>query len=173
MIWWDRPRARLLARREVNPGFFFGFFIFGFSLFWMWGASAAGAFALFGLVPMSFALWLISAPLRAFLRAPKLAFGLSDRRALIVAPDEVKSYPLEQIAFVDTKSSNDGSGHVYFCNEPATFGTSPFYHSGAMQKSGFLAIAKAEQVSATLLSLIETRRRVRPDPAGSLRRADV
>ena len=169
LIWWDRPRPRLLAKREINVGFFFGFFIFGFSLFWMWGASEAGAFALFGLLPMSFGLWLISAPFRAFFRAPNLAFGLSDRRAVIVARNEIKSFPLEQIEFVDTKSFNDGGGHVFFYNEPVIFGTSPFYQPGAMQKNGFLAIAKAEQVSATLLDMIETRRRARPDLVGSAR----
>jgi hypothetical protein len=169
LIWSDRPRPKLLAQRELNFGFFVGIFFFGFALFWMSMASQAGAFALFGIPFVAVGLWIVSGPLRAYYRAANLVFALTDRRALIVSRNEVKSYPLEQIDFVDTKSFADGSGHVYFHKEPTGFSGWPSQQPGALQNSGFLAVAKAEQVAATLLELIEKRRSSRPEPPASMR----
>lgn len=168
LIWWDRPTAASLAKRELNYTTFSGVFMFLFAIFWMTMAfRAPGPFFLFGLLFVGIGLFLGSAPLRAYWAAASMMFALTDRRALVVKGAKTTAYPLERIDFVETESMHDSRGNVLFLNEPM----SPLgwaANSGMMmRKGGFIAIADAERVGQEMLALMEQRRASNTQVAGS------
>jgi hypothetical protein len=80
LVWWDRPIARVAARRDVNTTLLFGLVFFGFAIFWMTAAARApGFFFLFGLPFVGVGLWFVSAPLRTYRAADKTLYALPDR----------------------------------------------------------------------------------------------
>lgn len=159
LIWWDRPIAKLLARREFQYPFLFGLFFFGFSVFWMTMAwHAPGGFFLFGLPFIGFGLWTISAPWRAYRRADWTLYALTDRRALILEGSTTRSFPLELIEFVETESFADGSGHVLFFKDAPPLIRLSSNNNWTVIKSGFLAIRDADNVGRALLDEREKRR---------------
>jgi hypothetical protein len=159
LIWWDRPDRARLAKRELDFGTLFGVFFFLFAVFWMAQASKApGPFFLFGLPFVLIGIWMVTTPLRAYWNAGRMAFALTDRRALIVAGANVTARPLEHVAFVETESSADGRGNVLFINEQGAFAPNNWNNQPMMRKSGFIAVADAERVGQEMLSLMEKRR---------------
>ncbi len=155
LVWWDRPAAVGVARREFNLATLYGVFFVGFAIFWMTMAyRAPGPFFLFGIPFVLMGLWIVATPLRAYAAASSTVFALTDKRALIVKGGTATSYPLEQVAFVELEFGADGRGNVLFLNEPASPG---FWRSNSgqmMRKGGFIAIADAERVSQEMLRLM-------------------
>ena len=162
LVWWDRPSASGLARRELNMSTFMGIFFVGFSIFWMTMAyRASGPFFLFGLLFVGAGLWMVTTPLRAYWAASSTLFALTDKRALIIKGGKTAGYPLERVDFVETESGADGRGHVLFMNESAS--PLPWGNTGQMmRKSGFIAIADAERVGQEMLRRMEQRRTAPP-----------
>ena len=160
LIWWDRPDRWLLMRREINFGLFFGLFFLGFSLFWTATASrGSGGFALFGIPFVAAGTWMVSAPLRAYLRASSILYALTNRRAVVLSGRTLQSRPLEHIQFVEDEVFADGSGHVFFFREPQMMQGRTVGETAMEQKSGFLAIPEAQRVSRSLRDAMEARRR--------------
>jgi hypothetical protein len=158
LIWWDRPDRAGFAKRELNFGTSFGVFFCLFAVFWMTQASKApGPFFLFGLPFVLIGIWMVTTPLRAYWNASRMAFALTDRRALIVSGANVTARPLEHVSFVETESAADGRGNVLFINEQGSFAPNN-YNQPMMRKSGFIAVADAERVGQEMLSLMEKRR---------------
>jgi hypothetical protein len=115
LTWWDRPIPMLLARHELNANMLFGLFFLAFSIFWMTMAwNAPGPFFLFGAPIVLVGLWLASAPLRAYARASSTLFALTNRRALVLTSSKARTFPLDQIEFVECESFADDTGHVEF-----------------------------------------------------------
>ena len=178
LIWWNRPISALCAKREVNFGLLFGAFFLGFALFWIWQASSApGPFFLFGIPFVLIGLWMVCAPVRAYQRAKSTLFALTDRSAMVLTGSTARTFPLEQIEFVETESFADGSGHVEFHKEaptPAAWtGNTPWMP----QKSGFIGVRDAERVGREMLDLRESgglavvcsQGKVMPDMLATLR----
>lgn len=151
LIWWDRPIPGLLARRELGFPMLFALVFLGFSLFWMAAASRAGGpFALFGAPFVLVGLWLLSAPIRAYRRARKALYALTDRRALIMNGASTWARPLDRIDFVEDEVGPGGAGHVYFYDEPTRLRRRGEGVSTPYRRGGFLAVADAERVSRVL-----------------------
>jgi hypothetical protein len=158
LIWWDRPIPALLARREITIGILMGLFFLAFSIFWLSMAfRAPGPFFLFGVPFVFIGLWMASAPIRAYVRAGSMLYALTDRRAMLLTGSTTRTFPLDQLDFVETKTFADGTGHVEFYQETNPYAWTRSYPTG-VQKIGFLAIADAEKVARKLLELRDTRR---------------
>jgi hypothetical protein len=159
LVWWDRPEPSLFARRELNFGVLFGAFFLLFALFWMSMAwQAPGVFFVFGVPFVLFGLWMASTPLRAYWDASAMLFALTDKRALILTGSKAAARPLEHVEYVETESFADGSGHVLFINEAASFSPWTWNMQPMMRKSGFIAVADAERVGSEMLKLMANRR---------------
>ena len=165
LIWWDRPAAAGLVKREFNVSTLFGVFFVGFAIFWMTMAHRApGPFFLFGIPFVLMGLWIVTTPLRAYTAASSTVFALIDKRALIVKGGTATSYPLEQIPFVETETGADGRGNVLFLNELPSLGFWRNNSGQTLRKGGFIAIADAERVSQEMLRLMGQRRSA-PSPS--------
>jgi hypothetical protein len=171
LIWWDRPIPALLAWREVNVGLLFGFMFFAFSIFWISMASRGpGPFALFGVPFVGFGAWMVSAPMRAYLRAGRTIYGLTDRRVITLTDRSAISRPLEHLHFIEDEAFADGSGHVLFVREVQPM---PFMGFNGLplveRRGGFVGVPEANRVFRAVRAAMEERRGSRSQP---LRAAD-
>jgi hypothetical protein len=163
LIWQGKPYPARYALRKAAYIFPFGIFFFVFSLFWIHGAYIAKSnasnplgvqFWMFGIPFVFVGACMVLSPAWYFFRATTTTYALTDRRAImdISGPFPRRiSIPLNQVPFVDVRSSNEGPGHVLF--QEAT----PYYRSGAgmTQRDGFVAIADATKVGQMLRSVIQ------------------
>jgi hypothetical protein len=153
LIWQGKPYPARYALRKAAYIFPFGVLFFAFSLFWIHGAYTAKSnvsnqlgfqFWMFGIPFVIVGACMVLAPAWYFFRATATTYALTDRRAItdVSGPfPQRTSIPLNQMPFVDVRSSADGPGHVLFQE------VAPYYRSGGgmTQRDG--------------LSLSRTRRR--------------
>ena len=170
LIWQGKPYPARYALRKAGYTFPFGIVFFGFSLFWIHGAYMAAnkttselgfPFWLFGIPFVLVGACMVLSPAWYFFRAMTTTYSLTDRRAVMDVSGPFSrrtSIPLNQMPFVDVRSSADGPGHVLF-QEAA-----PYYRSGwgTTQRDGFVAIADAAKVGQMLRSTIQKVADARP-----------
>ncbi|MBK17566.1 MAG: hypothetical protein CMM52_01825 [Rhodospirillaceae bacterium] len=100
--WTGRPAAGAAVAKGIS-NFLFGIFFFGFAVFWTVGASQGGLFALFGIPFMAVGAWMISAPVRTYIKANKSYYAVTNKRVIIltvgrsytcvsIAPNEISDY---------------------------------------------------------------------------------
>jgi hypothetical protein len=162
LIWSGNPAPARYALRKASYSFLFGIFFFGFSLFWLNGAYTTGSkgahelgvpFWMFGIPFVIAGACMVLSPAWQYFRATRTSYALTDRRAImdISGPFPRRtSVPLNQVPFVDVRSSGDGPGHVLFQEAAASYS-----NRGMTQRDGFVAIGDAAQVGQMLRSAIE------------------
>ncbi len=167
LIWAGRPNALRYAFRKSTLTFLFGLLFFGFSLFWVYGATNQSGlpFALFGAPFVVVGLGLVLSPLWHFVRGRRAAYLLSDRRAVIdisgFLPKRI-SVPLSQVSFVELKSSSSGFGDVIFREIVTSSG-----EGSSVMRDGFMAVAEADRVERLLRTAIDKLGRAGTAPAQS------
>ncbi len=130
LVWKGRPNP--LAAASVGLGlFFFGIFFFGFAIFWTAGASAAawavraadgqvfplfaGVFPLFGVPFLAVGAWMVSGPVRNYLRAARSYYAITDKRILIITAGRgytVRTIFADKINDYERTDNGDGSGSI-------------------------------------------------------------
>jgi len=164
LIWQGKPYPIRYALRKAAYTVPFGIFFFGFSLFWIYSAYMAGnkatnqlgfAFWMFAIPFVIVGACMVLSPAWYLFRATTTTYALTDRRAIIdisgLFPRRT-SVPLNQVPFVDVRSSNEGPGHVLF-QEAA-----PYDRGGGdlAQRDGFVAIADAAKVGQMLRGAVQS-----------------
>jgi hypothetical protein len=113
-VWKGRPNPKKSAAVGLFQ-FFFGIFFFGFAIVWTVLASGAGLFALFGLPFLAVGAWMVSGPMRNYIRASRSYYAITDKRVVIltagnnykvisIAPGEITDY--------ERTDKGDGSGSI-------------------------------------------------------------
>ena len=170
LIWQGKPYPARSALRTAAYTFPFGIFFFGFSLFWIYSAYMAAnkatnqlglAFWMFGIPFVIVGACMVLSPAWYLLRAMSTTYALTDRSAIIAISGlfpRRTSVPLNQVPFVEVRSSNEGPGHILF-QEAA-----PYYRMGGgyAQRDGFIAIADAAKVGQMLRTAIQKSTDARP-----------
>jgi TIR domain len=165
LIWQGKPSPARYALRKAAYTFPAGIFFFGFSLFWIYGlymSETGFAFWMFGIPFVIVGACMVLSPAWHLFRATNTTYTLTDRRAIIDISGlfpRGTSVPLNQVPFVDVRSSNEGRGHVLF-QEAA-----PMYYGmdgGMKQRDGFIAIADAAKVGQMLKTAIQKSTAARP-----------
>ncbi len=96
LLWCDRPRPLQAIWHGPLVRLPFSLFILGFALFWTWGAAQAAAknatepvsfFWMFGLLIVGAGLYQCAVALRAIYGCLFTAYGLTDRRVIVVVGD--------------------------------------------------------------------------------------
>jgi hypothetical protein len=164
LIWQGKPSPARYALRKAAYTFPAGIFFFGFSLFWIYGAymGADKVFWMFGIPFVIVGACMVLSPAWHLFRATTTTYALTDRRAIIDISGlfpRWTSVPLNQVPFVDVRSSNDGPGHVLFQEAaPTSYGMT----GGMKQLDGFIAIADAAKVGQMLRTAIQKSTEARP-----------
>jgi hypothetical protein len=161
LIWSGNPYPTQFGIRKGGYPFLFGVLFFGFSLFWIHGAYTAESkatnqllfpFWMFGIPFVIVGACMVLSPVWYFFRAMRTTYALTDRRAItdVSGPFPRRtSVPLNQMPFVDVRSSAQGPGHVLFREVLAS------YNKGMPQTDGFIAVPDAARVGQMLRSAIE------------------
>jgi hypothetical protein len=156
LVWTGRPVALSYALRKGASTFFPGIFFFGFSVFWVWGASHAnnnaGPFWLFGIPFVLIGALMLLSPFWHFWRGLNATYVLTNKRALISISGPFAqrlSFPLHQIPFVDVRPTKDDAGSIYF-NE-TTKKSGDGYRT---TREGFVAVQELTRVEQLLRQAI-------------------
>jgi len=171
LIWQGKPYPARYALRKAAYSFPVGIFFFGFSVVLdLWRLYGAGnkatnqlgfAFWMFGIPFVIVGACMVLSPAWYLFRAMTTTYALTDRRAIIdisgLFPRRT-SVPLNQVPFVEVRSSNEGPGHILFQ------GVAPYYRMGGgiAQRDGFIAIADAAKVGQMLRAAIQKSTDARP-----------
>src|SRR5919201_3897614 len=161
LIWQGKPSPARYALRKAAYTFPFGIFFFGFSLFLIYGVGETGfAFWMFKIPFVIVGACTVLSPAWHLFRATNTTYELTDRRAIIDISGlfpRWTSVPLNQVRFVDVRSSNEGPGHVLFQEAAPTY-----LEGGLKQRDGFIAIADAAKVGQMLRTAIQKSTEARP-----------
>ncbi len=124
LLWSGAPDPARAATRSIAPAII-GVFVTGFALFWMAGAHfvtssvpanfgppGAKLFPLFGLIFVFAGLALIASPFLGFAKATTTIYAVTDRRLLIVAGSDVRSFLPRDIQSVERRG--DTTGDIIF-----------------------------------------------------------
>ena len=155
LIWRGKPYPIRYALRKAAYTVPFGIFFFGLSLFGIYSAYMAGNNWMFAIPFVIVGACMVLSPAWYLFRATTTTYALTDRRAIIdisgLFPRRT-SVPLNQVPFVDVRSSNEGPGHVLF-QEAA-----PYDRGGGdlAQRDGFVAIADAAKVGQMLRGAVQS-----------------
>jgi TIR domain len=165
LIWQGKPTPARYALRKAAYTFPAGIFFFGFSLFWIYGVyigETGFAFWMFGIPFVIISACMVLSPAWHLFRATNTTYTLTDRRATIDISGPFPrwtSVPLNQMPFVDVRSSSEGPGHVLFQEAaPMFYGMD----GGMKQRDGFIAIAEAAKVGQMLKTAIQKSTEARP-----------
>jgi hypothetical protein len=162
LVWSGQPNALSYAVKKSWSTFLFGLVFFGFSLFWVYGAATQGRnvdgwmgipFWSFGLPFVAVGACLVLSPLWHLFRGLRTTYVLTNRRALTTNPPPFGrrlSVPLNQIRFVDVRTSTDGSGDIYF-KETVTDDSD----GKSVQREGFVAVADVAEVEQLLRKTVD------------------
>jgi hypothetical protein len=155
LIWSGKPNAFRYATNKSTVIFLFGLFFFGFSVFWMYGATnqSGGSFALFGTPFVLAGAGMVLSPIWHIWRGSKATYVLTSKRVLTVFTGLFArriSVPLRQIRFIDVRPNNDGDGDIYFKETAASDG-----EGTTIRREGFIAIPEVDQVERLLRETIE------------------
>jgi len=157
VLWSGNPNALKYAFKRSWYTFLFGAFFFGFSVFWIYGATkqSGGTFGLFGVPFVVVGAALVLSPLWHLFRGMHAAYVLTSERAITIYSGTFGnriSVPLSAVGFIDVHPSADGSGDIYF-KETAVEGSK----GTTISRDGFLAIADVNQVERLLRKAIGKR----------------
>jgi hypothetical protein len=168
LIWQGKPSPARYALRKASYTFPLGIFFLGFSLLWIYvaytGANNATDFAfwMFGIPIVIVGACMVLSPAWYLFRATNTTYTLTDGRATIYISGPFPrwtSVPLNQVPFVDVRSSSEGPGHVLFQEAaPMFYGMD----GGMKQRDGFIAIADAAKVGQMLRTAIQKSTEARP-----------
>jgi hypothetical protein len=161
--WVGRPIPGLLAR-QAWPIVLFAIPWTAFAIFWIAGASGwvlpdiregqSGFFPLFGLPFVLIGLVMLSSPLRLRWKAGRIAYVLTERRAIIVErglwSTKVRSFAPAALGDLERKQRPDGAGDIIFTREN-------YWDSKSGNRSvpvGFLAVANVKEVEDRIRGLL-------------------
>jgi hypothetical protein len=150
LAWSGVPSRGAFARAGVMPGMLgLAWIAAGIALYDVY-LTHAGSDVLewIGIVLGLAGLAMVSTPLRLWLRAGRIAYGLTDRRAVVLelagAGAVVASFPLARIAAVVRREEADGSGDLVFSENGGA-------RDPAARARGFLGVAKVREVEERIL----------------------
>lgn len=149
--WADQPVPALFTKMSL-PMFLFAIPWTAFAVFWICGASGfkmpdfrAGGFAFFPLFGVPFVLvglWMLTAPVREYLKMRRQVYVVTGKRAMILG-DEIRSfYPDRLKACVRTERRN-GLGDILFTEEVGAYGRRG---EAVMRPVGFMNIREPCEV---------------------------
>ncbi|QNA89948.1 hypothetical protein G4G28_18220 [Massilia sp. Dwa41.01b] len=164
LLWTGQPSPRRYMKDAFKLWFFFIPWT-AFSLFWMAGASGFrlpsfedgwSLFPLFGLPFLLIGIAGLSSPFWLRRKAAWIVYGLTNRRALIIAGKDsitVKSYQIADIGELERTEHADGSGDVIFERESVRDSR------GRQQTTnhGFIAVPEVRSVAQLLEKMTVAR----------------
>jgi hypothetical protein len=122
LLWTGRPNPESAAAGSWG-GVFVGGIMIAFAIFWMGGASQAGAppfFSAFGLIFIGAGLYAMASPFLTMSSASNTIYAITDRRILVIedgATRKVQSYTADDIEHIERREKTDGSGDIIFARE--------------------------------------------------------
>ena len=163
VAWTGQPIPSLFARRSIRI-VLFGIPWTAFALFWMAGASGFkvpdfsngifGIFPLFGLPFVLIGFGLLSSPYWMRRKALKIAYVITDQRAIVFAggtwgSTTIRSFDPERLKDIRRVQKSDGTGDLIFERTWSSNG------DGGRQFTdhGFLAIADVREVEVMITRL--------------------
>jgi hypothetical protein len=162
LLWSGKPKPISYAFKRSWATFLFGIFFFGFSLFWIAGASFADSksrgpfpfpFWLFGIPFVAVGAGMVLSPVWHFWRGAHLTYVITSKRAITIfsgAFGRRENVPLAQIKFIDVNSSDSDTGDVYF-KETWSWGA----NNRAPRRDGFLGIPNVSAAERTLRQAVD------------------
>jgi hypothetical protein len=140
LLWYGKPKPMRLARFQITQ-VIFGVFWIAIVLFMFnfiqnnfgssrssFGSSSFGGFqSIFSLVLLAFivvGLWMISTPVRNYIKALNTYYGVTNERAIIVSKlfsTSIASYTKRDIHTIRRTAFGDGSGDVIFGQVQRTY----------------------------------------------------
>jgi hypothetical protein len=160
LLWAANPDPMRYAVSKALGMAVSGLFFFGFAVFWVFMArDLPSEFWLFGLIFIAIGLCLLLSPAFFYWRAPRVAYVLTDKRAVIDIQGPFSkriSVPLDQVPFVTLKGVSNGIGSVLFIE---TTYRARRGRTNTIQ-DGFMAITEPEKVERLMRDAISTLREV-------------
>ncbi len=169
--WSGQPDATRLAIKSL-PAFLFAIPWTAFAVFWVWGAAGGrmpdlthwewkNIFPLWGVPFILIGLRMLTSPLWEYLRASRIVYGVTDRRAFILQAGRsksVKSFAASELANLERKEKADGSGDLLFGRSDAdTAQRSRSFNFGMPIPSGFIGIRDLRMVEQLLLDIAKSQ----------------
>ena len=166
--WVGQPIPARLARSAI-PAVLFGIPWTAFAIFWTVMASGittrkgsggwSWLFALWGVPFILIGLGMLSSPYWALRRAKRMAYVLTDRRAIVLSlgrrsSASVRSFEPAALTDLQRRERADGSGDLIFTNEIST-GNRGRSVSTAV---GFVGIPNVKEVEDRVRRLVQERR---------------
>jgi hypothetical protein len=153
LVWAGRPGPAALARTRwpLAAG---GLFFTLFSVFWLamvlqipfsGGDGPPPAFLLIfplvGVVMLGIGLAMLASPLRQARKAKRMAYAVTDSRALIIAPGHVQSFEPGDIQQLIRRDKGGGKGDLVFREEQGNLMLAMYtFGATANQKIGFYGV---------------------------------
>lgn len=164
LLWQGVPSPTRLAQRSTLLSIFGGCFTL-FALIWMAGAGfisfliagatgwkIVGLAPLFGLIFLAAGLAMLFSPLAALRRGAHTLYALTDRRALIIEPQKVRSYAARDLNALERRDLADGRGDLVFRHDVR-------YRSegdSSVQETGFFGIENPREVERLIRQHLKT-----------------
>jgi PH (Pleckstrin Homology) domain-containing protein len=166
-LYWTGTADPRRAAISALPATIFGIPFAGFALFWINSAMHAthgltrnanafaksfGIFPLFGVPFLLVGLWMVLAPLWAFLKGSSTVYAVTDKRVMIITGSgnrTVKSCTPADIASVDYRERPDGSGDIVI----GTNSQMRTNNSVSQVKVGLYGVANVKEVARQVLNL--------------------
>jgi hypothetical protein len=143
-IWWGRPDPRSYARQGIGRALFVGIWFVGLGAFLSTKAIEARQLVpvLLCALAIMIGLYAMSEPLRRYLKARRLVYLLTNRRALIADEGRFRTVLLKDVGEIGLNWTGGPFGDVLYCDRPVEGST-----RGERVEDGFLGIADAEAVA--------------------------
>lgn len=169
--WTGQPDPARLAMKTL-PTFLFSIPWTAFAVFWVWGAAGnrmpdltrwewKNIFPLWGVPFILIGLRMLTSPLWEYLRASRIVYGVTDRRAFILQAGRsksVKSFSSVELANLERKEKSDGSGDLLFGKPEAEEARrSRSFNFGLPIPPGFYGIRELRMVEQLLLDIAKSQ----------------
>ncbi len=169
--WSGQPEPARMALKAL-PTALFAVPWTAFVVFWIWGAAGGKMpdlsrlgwkelFPLWGVLFLFVGLRMLLSPLWEYLRATRIVYGVTDRRAFILqagSSKKVKSYAAAELSSIERKEKTDGSGDLLFgrpdAEQARRMRSTNF---GMMIPQGFIGIRDLRMVEQLLLDISKSQ----------------
>jgi hypothetical protein len=129
VVWMDQPLPRFFTAESLGP-FLLSIPFTAFVTFWIYGSAGFkipdirrgthGLFPLFGLPFLFACLFMMAAPLRAYRKARRSMYAITNRRAILLEVGwkrSFRSFPPEDLKNIQREEDDEGYGDIVFAQD--------------------------------------------------------